>query len=110
MEQEKVIAALVEVINAPTRPPALRSLAYIRYPARELCLQVNPGGSISAALAVRGWEYKHKGPRPKTLPHIDTVAVQAALNAVLPDGLSVTAVQDHGQKLQITIKENKSWS
>ena len=106
---DQTVRALVEVINAPTRPPALRSLAYIKYPARELRPQVNPN-SITVNLAPYGNEYKRRGPRPKTLPHIDTVAVQAALNAVLPDGLSVTAVQDHGQKLQITIKENKSWS
>ena len=105
MEQEQVIAALVEVINTPTRPPALQPLAYIKYPSRELLPQVNLDSSLTVSLAFYGWEYKHKGPRPKTLPHIDTVAVQAALNATLPDGLVVIAVQDYGKKLQITIKE-----
>lgn len=105
MEQEKVIAALVEVINAPTRPPALRSFARLRYPVRQLRPQSSQDGLLSVSLAVYGWEYKHKGPRPKTPPHIDPVAVQAALNAALPDGLVVIAVQDYGKKLQITIKE-----
>lgn len=108
MDQEQVIAALVEVINAPTRPPALRSLAYIKYPTRELQPQVNPDGSLTVTLALYGWEYKHRGPRPKTPPHIDPVAVQAALNAVLLDGLSVTAVQDHGTKITVKIKEEKT--
>ena len=102
MEQEKVIAALVEVINAPTRPPALRSFARLRYPVRQLRPQSSQDGLLSVSLAVYG---KHKGPRPKTPPHIDPVAVQAALNAALPDGLVVIAVQDYGKKLQITIKE-----
>lgn len=104
---DRIVRALVEVINAPTRPPALRSLAYIKYPARELRPQVNPDNSITVNLAPYGNEYKHRGPRPKTLPHIDTVAVQAALNAVLPDGLSVTAVHDHGTKVTVKIKEEK---
>lgn len=105
MEQEKVIAALVEVINAPTRPPALQPLAYIKYPTRELRPQVNPDGSLTVSLALYGWEYKHQGPRPRSLPLVDTAAVQAALNFTLTDGLIVVAVHDHRQKLQITIKE-----
>lgn len=105
MDQEQVIAALVEAINAPTRPPALWPLAYIKYPARELSPQVNPDGSLTVNLSLYGWEYKHRGPRPKALPRINAAAVQAALNAVLPDGLVVIAVQDHGKKFQITIKE-----
>lgn len=102
---DQTVRALVEVINAPTRPPALRSLAYIKYPTRELQPQVNSEGSLTVNLALYGNEYKHRGPRPKTPPHIDPVAVQAALNAVLPDGLVVIAVQDYGKKTQITIKE-----
>lgn len=41
----------------------------------------------------------------KRRPPIDPVAVQAALNAALPDGLSVIAVQDHGTKITVKIKE-----
>lgn len=100
----EIVAALVEVLNAPTRPPALRPLARIKYPERELQPQVSPDGTLFT-LAFYGWEYKHRGPRPKTPPLIDPAAVQAALNAALPDGLSVIAVQDHGTKITVKIKE-----
>ena len=93
----------MEVINTPTRPPALRALAYIRYPDREQHPQVNLDGSLSVSLPIYGWEYKHRGPRPKTLPYIDTTAVQAALNSALPDGFTVVAVQDNRKYLKIKI-------
>ena len=41
----------------------------------------------------------------KRRPPIDPAAVQAALNAALPDGLSVIAVQVHGTKITVKIKE-----
>ena len=105
MRTARLTAVLVEVLNAPTRPPALRPLAFIKYPGRELQPQANPDGTATVTLALYGWEYKHRGPRPKTPPPIDPAAVQAALNAALPDGLSVIAVQDHGTKISIKIKE-----
>lgn len=108
MDINFITAALVEAINAPTRPPALRSLAYIKYPTRELQPQVNSEGSLAVSLALYGWEYKHKGPRPKTPPHIDPVAVQASLNAVLPDGLTVIAVQDHGKHIILIVQGGKA--
>lgn len=105
MRTDRLTAALVEVLNAPTRPPALRPLAFIKYPGRELQPQANPDGTATVTLALYGWEYKHRGPRPKTPPPIDPAAVQAALNAALPDGLSVIAVQDHHTKIIVKIKE-----
>ena len=105
MRTDRLTAALVEVLNAPTRPPALRPLAHLKYPGRELQPQVNPDGTTAVTLALYGWEYKHRGPRPKTPPPIDPAAVQAALNAALPDGLSVIAVQDHHTKIIVKIKE-----
>lgn len=97
----------MEVINAPTRPPALRSLAYIKYPTRELQPQVNPDGSLTVTLALYGWEYKHRGPRPKALPRINAAAVQAALSSALPGGFTVIAVHDHGTKISVKVKEEK---
>ena len=68
MRTDRLTAALVEVLNAPTRPPALRPLARLKYPGRELQSQVNPDGTATVTLALYGWEYKHRGPRPKTPP------------------------------------------
>ena len=105
MRTDRLTAALVGVLYASTRPPALRPLAFIKYPGRELQPQANPDGTATVALALYGWEYKHRGPRPKTPPPIDPAAVQAAFNAALPDGLSVVAVQDRNSKIIIKIKE-----
>lgn len=105
MNPNQMIAALVDAVNSSTRPPALWPLARIKYPERELRPQVSTDGCLSVSLAVYGWEYKHRGPRPRTPPRIDAAAVQAALNTALPDGLTVIAVQDHENKFRITIKE-----
>ncbi len=107
MNPNQMIAALVDAVNSSTRPPALRPLARIKYPERELQPQVSPDGTLFT-LAFYGWEYKHRGPRPKTPPPIDPAAVQAALNAALPDGLSVIAVQDYGKYLKIIVQGGKA--
>ena len=106
MRTDRLTAALVEVLNAPTRPPALRPLARIKYPERELQPQVSPDGTLFT-LAFYGWEYKHRGPRPKTPPPIDPAAVQAALNDALPDGLSVIAVRDRGKFIEVFIRRHE---
>ena len=98
----------MDAVNSSTRPPALWPLARIKYPERELRPQVSPDGSLSVSLSLYGWEYKHKGPRPRTPPRIDPAAVQAALNTVLSDGLTVIAVQNYGTKITVKIKEEKT--
>lgn len=105
MRDREIVAALVGVLNSPTRPPALRPFARLKYPGRELQPQANPDGTATVTLALYGWEYKHRGPRPKTPPPVDPAAVQAAIATALPDGLSVIAVQDHGTKITVKIKE-----
>lgn len=102
------MAALVEAINAPTRPPALQTLACPKYPERELKPQVRPDGSISFTLSKWGWEYKHRGPRPlKTPPPADTAAIHTALNAALAPGYSVQTVEDCGTFIKITLGGNQ---
>lgn len=108
MNPNQMIAALVDAVNSSTRPPALWPLARIKYPERELRPQVSPDGSLSVSLAVYGWEYKHRGPRPRTPPRIAAAAVQAALNTALPDGLTVIAVQDYGKYLKIIVQGGKA--
>ena len=51
---DQTVRALVEVINAPTRPPALQPLAYIKYPPKELRPQVNPDGLTVIAVQDHG--------------------------------------------------------
>ena len=51
MDINFITAALVEAINAPTRPPALWPLAFIKYPGRELQPQANPDGTATATVS-----------------------------------------------------------
>ena len=103
MEEKQLIAALVEALNSSTRPPALSPLAYIKYPWRELYPTVTPDGGLSFDLAFWGWEYKHRGPR-KPPENVNPAAIQAALNAALPDGCTVTAVENRKTYIRIYIK------
>ena len=103
VEEKLIIAALVDALNSSTRPPALSPLAYIKYPSRELYSTVTPDGAISFDLAFWGWEYKHRGPR-KPPRYVNPAAIQAALNAALPDGCTVTAVENHKTYIRIFIR------
>ena len=103
MRTDRLTAALVEVLNAPPGPgpPAL---AFIKYPGRNC----NPR-QIQTAPPPSPWLFmvgstNDRGHGLNAAP-IDPAAVQAALNAALPDGLSVIAVQDHHTKIIVKIKE-----
>lgn len=101
---ERIRAALSEVINAPDRPPALWPLAYIKYPAREVTPVEQPDGSYRVDLSLRGFEYKHRGPRPKYSPVVDPVEVRIALNGRTPNGLFVSNVEALEKCISIQIK------
>lgn len=103
MEITGIMAALVDALNGPTRPTALFPLARVKYPRRELAPRLLADGSLTVTLALYGWEYKHRGPRPKP-PPVDTAAIQTAFNAVLPDGCRVSAVQYTGTSIILNIK------
>ena len=100
-------ATLVGGLNASTRPPALHPLAYIKYPGRELQPQQQPDGTITVALSKWGYEYKHRGPKPK-LPPIDPAAIRAAFNtALVGSGFYVRSVQDTPKKIILELEEEK---
>lgn len=102
MNHEPITAALVDAVNSSTRPPALYPVAYLKYPRRELRPTVTPNGTLLYCLAYWGWEYKHRGPR-KPPEYVNPSAIQTALNSALPDGYTVTAVEDHKTHVQILI-------
>ena len=104
--EKKIIAALSEAINAPDRPPALWPLAYIKYPPREVQPVKQSDGSYKIVLFLWGYEYKHRGPRSKFLPPVVPAAIQAELNDVLPNDLTVTDVRDHGKYIEIKLEAN----
>ena len=100
---ERIRAALSEVINAPDRPPALWGLACVKYPAREINPVELPDGSYKVDLSLRGFEYKHRGPRPKLSPVVDPIEVRIALNGRLPNGIYVSNVDVLEKCISISI-------
>lgn len=96
-------AALSEVINAPDRPPAFWGLACVKYPAREVNPVELPDGSYRVDLSLRGFEYKHRGPRPSYPLAVDPVEVRIALNGRLPNGLYVSDVEVFEKCISINI-------
>lgn len=105
MTEDYIRAALAGVLNAPARTPALRPLAYVKYPPRELRPVPQSDGSFNVEVALYGFEYKHRGPRPKAPSTVDTDAVQQALNEMLPDDLHVTAVEPRQTSVLLTLHE-----
>ena len=106
MNTQEIVAALGEVLNGSPRSPALAGLSRPRYPMRELTPQQLPDGTLSVKLTKWGWEYKHRGPRPKQPYPSNPAAIRAALSGVLPDGVTIQAVEDHGTYLLIILEEN----
>lgn len=104
MTEREIIAAVVGALNSPTRPRALAPLAFVKYPLREIQPQQLPDGSYTVRLVLWGYEYKHRGPRPKNPPVIDTEEVRLFLNALFPNGLFVSSVEDQKTHLILTIK------
>lgn len=100
-------ATLVGGLNASTRPPALHPLAYIKYPGRELQPRQQSDGSVTVSLAKFGFEYKHRGPKPKLLP-IDPEAIRATFNTALSgSGFQVRSVQDTQKQIILIMEETQ---
>ena len=103
----QIRAALVGVLNSLARPPALYSLACSKYPVREIQPQRKPDGTITVPLYKWGYEYKHRGTKPK-LPPIDPEAIAAILNtALFGTGFHVRSVQDTPKKIILELEEEK---
>jgi len=103
MNSNHVVAALVEVMNSSTRPPALYPIARLKYPPRGVYLETNSDGTIAATLSKWGWEYKHRGPKPKSPPPANVTAIRDIFNAALPDGITVAAVEDSGTSITLIL-------
>ena len=94
MTSQQITAALVEVLTASTRPPALRPLR-ILYPLRQIETATLPDGTVAVTLFHR---YKNRNPQS-----VNTAAVHYALNTLLPRDLRVISVTDHGSSIEIII-------
>lgn len=79
----------------------------MKYPGRELCPEQLPDGTLSVHVAKWGWEYKHRGPRPKAPRPSDPAAVRDALAPFMPQGVTVQRVEDCGIYLVFTLEEKR---
>ena len=96
MDIAQIRDVLVEVLSASARFPALRPMGLIKYPKRQLQVAELPDGTVLATLFYR---YKNRSPSP-----VDTEMVRLTLNALLPNGLYVFAVEDLKNHIQIYIR------
>lgn len=103
---QKIIAALAGALNSSPRARALSGLAYVKYPPRELALRPLQDGTFTVNLARWGWEYKHRGPRPKGFYPIDLNAVHAVLSSVMPEGVTIQNITDCGKYISIIFEED----
>lgn len=109
MDKRKITAALVEQINAPPgeRPPALDTIARLMYPPRGIVLLEQDNGGLLAIVHKWGYQYKHRGPKPKVPPLADCEGIKEALQNRIP-GVTVKSVDDHGPQVRIYIEEEKT--
>lgn len=103
--QDQIVAALVGVLNcASTRP---RGLGYCAYPPRGLDIHTLPNGEIEAKLPKVGFEYKHRGSKPKTPPVVDLQYTAAVLSQALAPDFVLTAIEDVGTAIKLVIRRQK---
>lgn len=102
---DSLCTALSEVLNAPERPPVLFPLARIKYPLRELQpVQIAPH-VVCCRLSFYGWEYKHRGPRPKQMPVVDCAELERALNTALnPKGFKILSLEVNEKFLKLEVR------
>lgn len=107
MTEEKLIAALAGALNGSPRARALAGLAYVKYPPRELAPRRLSDGTLAVNVARWGWEYKHRGPKPKVVVPIDPVAVREALAPIMPEGVTIHKVVDCGHFISLIFEITK---
>lgn len=96
---------ITRVLNGP-RVPALYSLAYIKYPVREVSIFQCANGTMEIFLARRGYEYKHRGPRPKNQPYIEVKELTAVFNRALAPKYTVLEIEVQDKYIIIRLKED----
>lgn len=109
MDKSKITTALVESINAPPgqRPPELGPLARLMYPPRGITLLEQSDGGLLAIVSKWGYQYKHRGPKPKNPPPADCEGIRQILADHI-SGVKIVAVEDHGPQVWIYMMEEKA--
>ena len=102
LTEAEIKAALGDAINPP-RPRALAPIAYVRY-SRDLLITKLDAERAVISVAKWGWQYKRRGPRPSRPPSTAPDAIREALNERLPADLSVSEVNDLGERVEIVVE------
>ena len=102
LTEAEIKAALGDAINPP-RPRALAPIAYVRY-TRDLTVTMLDAERAAVIVAKWGWQYKRRGPRPSRPPSTDPDVIREALNERLPADLSVSEVNDLGERVEIVVE------
>lgn len=104
MSEHAIVTALSGVLTAPVRHPAFYQLSRPLY-LRELRVHKTDKSFVVDVDKYGFPRYKrnrrYQSPDPP--PAVDTDAIRTALNALLPDTISVTAVSDNGTYISIFI-------
>ena len=100
-----IIAALVEIINAPPgqRPPAFDTIARLMYPPRGISLLEQEDGVLLVIVKKWGFQYKHRGPKPKVPPPADCEGIRQVFSQQLAE-VEIISVEDHGSQVWVFIK------
>lgn len=101
--EEKLAVALVGVLNSPTRP---RGLAFVKYPTRELRIKSLSNGDVEVTLSKYGFEYKHRGSKPKIPPSVDLEYTAAIITRAIAPGFSLISIEDIGRAIKIIVRRD----
>ena len=101
ISENELCTRILGVINGPQHP---RGIAYIKYPTRELKLHTLPNGDVEATLSKYGWEYKHRGSKPKTPPFVDLKYTAAVLTCSFTPDYVLVSIEDIGTAIKIIIR------
>ena len=96
-----IIAALVEIPGQ--RPPAFDTIARLMYPPRGISLLEQEDGVLLVIVKKWGFQYKHRGPKPKVPPPADCEGIRQVLSQQLAE-VEIISVEDHGSQVWVFIK------
>ena len=107
MEESNVRMVLVGILTDPHKPKALEALYKPHYLREVICLETDAGG-VAAKVFKRGQSrYKRRPHSTLPPPPVNCKEIKQALTATLPDGFTITAVEDKGDHVLIIMEERK---
>jgi|GEM_PF-6464661 len=103
IDEEFIVRFFVGVLNDPHRKYAFKDIARLKYAYKELRFEQLGQNQCRVTLSKYGFEYKHRGKRPKEYPEVNTDRLAAAINNKLPAGYYIVGCVDEGPDIIITL-------